>query len=201
MLGVTLAQPSDRGGHEDVHIWRKSPRYIGCPSRLCVPYPVSDFRHVFAMLANVILMFDELILKLLLQISTLGTQLRQAIDYVHDQVEAIQIVKYGHVEGGGDRALFFVSADVQVLVVGAAVSQPVEDSQVVVDEGVITSRIPETSKRLVRKSSKRSRKVATPSVAPHKTPKSARLIGKKGRSENDRPFLHLSRGTADRREG
>ena len=101
-------------------------RYCAYPSRLCAPPPVSNFRHVFTVLADVMLMFGELVLKLLLQVSPLGTQLRQAVDYVHHQVEAIQIVKHGHVEGGGDRAFLFVAADVQVLVVGAAVGQPVD---------------------------------------------------------------------------
>ena len=38
------------------------------PITACAPLPVSDFRHVFAMLADVVLMLDELVLKLLLQI-------------------------------------------------------------------------------------------------------------------------------------
>ena len=86
--------------------------HSACRSLLCAPLPVSDFRHVFAMLADVVLMLDELVLKLLLQIGALGTHLRQAVDHVHHQVEAIQIVKHGHVEGGGDRAFFLVAADV-----------------------------------------------------------------------------------------
>src|SRR6202035_1240851 len=50
--------------------------------------------------------------------------------HVHHQVEAIQIVQHGHVEGGSYCAFFLVAADVDVLVVGAAVGQPVDQPRV-----------------------------------------------------------------------
>jgi hypothetical protein len=71
-------------------------------------------------------MFGEFVLKLLLQISPLGAQLRQAGDCVHHQVKAIQIVKHGHVEGSGDRAFLFVAANMQVLMVGTAVGKSMD---------------------------------------------------------------------------
>ena len=56
--------------------------------------------------------------------------LRQAVDGVHHEVEAVQIVQHRHVEGRGDGALFLVAADVDVVVVGAAVCQPVDQPRI-----------------------------------------------------------------------
>ncbi len=78
------------------------------------------------MLVNVLRVLDELILELLLQIEALVAGLRQAVDGVHHQVEAFQIVQHCHVEGRRDRALFLIAADVDVVMVGAAVGQPVD---------------------------------------------------------------------------
>ena len=44
---------------------------------------------------------------------------RHAVDDVHHEVEAVEIVQHGHVERRGGRALFLVAAHVQVVVVGA----------------------------------------------------------------------------------
>ena len=89
------------------------------------PLPVPDFRQVLAVLVDVMLMLDELVLHLLLQIGSLGTQMRQAINHVLYQVEAVQVVLYPYVEGRSDRALFLVAPDVEI-VVSPAVGQPVD---------------------------------------------------------------------------
>ncbi len=78
-----------------------------------------------AMLVDVMLVLDELVLHHLLQIGPLGAQVRQAIDHVLHEVESVQVVLHPHVEGRRDGAFFLVAADVQVAV-GAAVGQPVD---------------------------------------------------------------------------
>ena len=90
------------------------------------PFPVADFRHVFAVFIDVLLVLDQLVLELLLQVDALVAGLRQAVDGVHHEMEAVQIVQHRHVEGCGDGALFLVAADVDVVVVSAAVGQPVD---------------------------------------------------------------------------
>src|SRR5580658_6630171 len=87
------------------------------------PLPVADFRHVLAVLIDIDLVFDELVLDHLLQISALDAQLRQAIDDVLHQVKSIQIVLHSHIKGRGDRTFFLVTANVQ-LPIGSPVSQP-----------------------------------------------------------------------------
>ena len=82
------------------------------------------------MCVDVLLVLDEFILQLLLQKSSCVTGLWQAVDGVHDQVEAIQIVEYRHVEGGSDGAFLLVATDVDVVVVGAPVDQAVDQPRI-----------------------------------------------------------------------
>ena len=51
---------------------------------------------------------------------------RHAVDGVHYEMEAVQFVQHGHVEGRGDGSFFFVAADVNVIVIGPAVGQPMD---------------------------------------------------------------------------
>ena len=53
-----------------------------------------------------------------------------AVNDVHYEVEAVQIVQHRHVERRGDGALFLVAANVDVVVVGAAVGEPVDQPRV-----------------------------------------------------------------------
>src|SRR5665647_2799541 len=94
------------------------------------PLPVSDFRHVFAVLVDVLLVLDKLVLELLLQVDASVAGLWQAVDGVHHEMEAVQIVQYRHVEGRRDSALFLVTADVDVVVVRATVGQPVNQPRI-----------------------------------------------------------------------
>jgi len=62
----------------------------------------------------------------LLEVDTLVTRLRQTVDAVHNEMEAVQIVQYRHVEGCGYGTLFLVPSDVDVFVVCAPVGKPVD---------------------------------------------------------------------------
>ena len=67
-------------------------------------------------------MLDKLILELLLQINALVAGLWQAVDDVHHEVKAIQIIQHRHIERRGNGALFLVAADMDILVVGPTIS-------------------------------------------------------------------------------
>ena len=54
--------------------------------------PVPDFRHVLAVLVDVLLVLDELVLNHLLQRCAARAQLRQPIDHILHQVEPVKIV-------------------------------------------------------------------------------------------------------------
>jgi len=73
----------------------------------------------------VMLVLDELVLHLLLQVGTLGTQMRQAINHVLHQMKAIQVILHPHIKCCRNRSLFLVATDVEVAV-GPAVGQPVD---------------------------------------------------------------------------
>src|SRR5487761_1405951 len=81
------------------------------------PFPVADLRQILAVFVDILLVLNELVLKLLLQVDALGARLRQAIDHIHHQMEAIEIVQHRHVDKHGDRALFLIAADVNVMVI------------------------------------------------------------------------------------
>jgi hypothetical protein len=82
------------------------------------------------MLCNVLLVLDQLVLGLPLQVDALVPGLRQAVDGVHHKVEAVQIVQHRHVERRCDSAFLLITTDVDVVVVGAAVGQPVNQPRV-----------------------------------------------------------------------
>jgi len=105
-----------------------SVRHLYSLSHSCVlaPLPVPDFRQVFAIFFDVLLVLDKLVLELLLQVDALVAGPRQAIDGVHHEMEAVQIVQHRHIEGRGDGTLLLVAADMDVGVVGATVGQPVD---------------------------------------------------------------------------
>ena len=64
------------------------------------------------------------------QMGSSGSQSRNAIDDVHDEVEAIEIIEHDHVERRRRRALLLVSPHVQVPMVGAAVREAVDQPRV-----------------------------------------------------------------------
>ena len=79
---------------------------------------------------DVLLVLDQLVLELLLQIDALVAGLRQTVDGIHHEMEAVQFVQHRHVERRGDGAFFLVAAHVDVVVIGASVGQPVDQPRV-----------------------------------------------------------------------
>jgi len=65
----------------------------------CAPLPVPDLRQVLAVLVDVALVLDQLLFEPLLQAEAGFARLRQPVDRVHHEVEAVQVVQHRHVEG------------------------------------------------------------------------------------------------------
>lgn len=61
-----------------------------------------------------LLVLDQLVLELLLQVNVLVAGVREPVDCVHDEIEAVELVERRHVERRGDGAFFLVTADVNV---------------------------------------------------------------------------------------
>jgi hypothetical protein len=98
---------------------------ISTASARLLPPPVADFQQVLTVLIDIVLVLDKLVLNHLFQLSTLGTQMRQAIHHVLHQMKAVQIVLHAHIKGRRNGAFFLVAAHVQISI-GAAVGQPVD---------------------------------------------------------------------------
>lgn len=69
------------------------------------------------MTIDIVLMFDKLVAHMLLKICALRAEVWHAVNHVHHEVKAIEIILDAHVERCRDRALFLVAADVQISVV------------------------------------------------------------------------------------
>ena len=111
--------------------WR--PQSILAFSLRNVPLPVPNFGHVLAVFVDVLLVSDQLIFELLFQVDSLLSGLRQTINGVHHEVEAVEIVQHRHVECCGDRALFLVATNMDVGVVVSTVSQPMDQPRISVE--------------------------------------------------------------------
>ena len=88
-----------------------------------LPFPVPHFRQVLAVFVNVLLVLNQLVLHHLFEIGPFRAQIWQAIDYVLNQMKAIQIILYSHVESGRNGALFVIASNMDVAV-GATIGQP-----------------------------------------------------------------------------
>ncbi len=74
------------------------------------------------MFGDVLFVLDELVAQELLEMSADALQARDAVDHVAGKMKSIQIVQDGHIEGSGRCSLFFVSADVEVVMIRAPIS-------------------------------------------------------------------------------
>ncbi len=75
-------------------------------------------------------MLDELIAQLLAQINAAFAGLRHAVDHVHHQMKTVEFVEHCHVERRGDGALFLVAANVDIVVIGAAIGQAMNQPRI-----------------------------------------------------------------------
>ncbi len=85
------------------------------------------------MLVDVLLVLDELVPKLLAKMIRTCPQLGQPIDGVHHQMKSIHVVEYRHVKWGGNRALFFVAAHMQAVVIVTAVCESMDEPGVAME--------------------------------------------------------------------
>ena len=84
------------------------------------------------MLGDELLVLDQLVLKLLLEVAPLRSGLRQAVDHIDHQVEAIQLILHPYVKRRRDGTLFLVTPHVEIAI-GATVGQPVNKPWVPVE--------------------------------------------------------------------
>jgi len=88
---------------------------------------------------NVLFVFDKLVAQELFEVRAEALQAGNAVDDVAGEMEAIQIVEYGHIERSGGGSLFLVTADVEIVVIGAAIGEAVNERGITVvgkDDGL-----------------------------------------------------------------
>jgi len=75
--------------------WSEDLRPAGVPRPgMRAPLPIPDLGQTFAVLFDVLPVLDQLVLELLLDVGALGSGLRQAVDGIHHEVEAIHLVEH-----------------------------------------------------------------------------------------------------------
>src|SRR5208283_3463641 len=97
------------------------------------PCPVGDVGNVSGVLAGPGSGPQPGIDHVLAQCGGGGAQGRDPVDDVDDQAVAVQVVKHHHVERRCRGAAFLVAANVQTLMIGAPVGEPVNQPQVAVE--------------------------------------------------------------------
>ena len=78
------------------------------------------------MFANVMVVLDQFVEQLLLEICRFRGKPGHALEHIHHEVPAVQVVQDGHVEGRGDRALLLLAVHVEIVVVAAPIGQAVD---------------------------------------------------------------------------
>ena len=96
------------------------------------PLPVADFRHILTVAGDVLLVLDQLVARQLPEVSPFVAQLRNTVDRVHHQMKAIEVIEHRHVKGGGGGAFLFVTTHVKIFMIGAAVSQAMNEPGIAV---------------------------------------------------------------------
>src|SRR5262245_35417089 len=104
------------------------------------PDPPIYLRLIDAVLISIGLAFELHEAQLFLRVRAAGTKGRDSINDVHRNGEAINLIANGQIERSVDVAFFLIAADVQVLVIGAPISEPVNQPRVTVkveDDGFV----------------------------------------------------------------
>ena len=87
------------------------------------PVPVADMWRVDAELFNVFAVLGELVTHGLFQVRGTGGQLGYAVDDIHHQVIAVEVVAHRHIKRRGGGALFLVATHMQVLGIVASITE------------------------------------------------------------------------------
>ena len=97
----------------------------GCDCWSARPFPVKNSWHVDALLVCIVEALDLLVPELLLGMGTRHHELGNAINNIHGYAEAINLVFNGKLQWRVDVSLLLVTANVQIVMVIAPVSEPV----------------------------------------------------------------------------
>ena len=98
-----------------------------------MPLPRKHFRQILPVLGDVVRMFDQKIVHFLIQMSAAVSKLRQMLERLLDEAEAVDMVLHAHIEGRRDRALFQIAMYEEILFVVSAMRQLVNQLRIAVE--------------------------------------------------------------------
>ena len=98
-----------------------------------MPFPREYFRQILPVLSDVVLVFDQKIVHFLIQMSAAVSKLRQMLERLLDEAEAVDMVLHAHIEGRCDRALFQIAMYEEILFVVSAMRQLVNQLRIAVE--------------------------------------------------------------------
>jgi len=105
---------------------------VGFAAGCAAPFPVANLGQVVTVLRDVAPVIKQFIADGLLGVSGACAHLGHAVDHIADQ-SAVQLIAHAHVKRRRGRALFLVSAHMQVLMVGAPVREAVNQPRVAME--------------------------------------------------------------------
>src|SRR5215203_2691262 len=94
------------------------------------PLPIANFRHVLAVLSDIFFVLNEFFAKRLLGIGAARPQIGDTVNDIAGEMETVEIIENDHVERRSRGAFFFVASYMQVRMVGAPVSKPMNQPRV-----------------------------------------------------------------------
>src|SRR5579859_969909 len=106
------------------------PRTCLDPLALRLPLPVAHRGHIFSVLGHVELVPLHDLKIMLYRFYDYGFEPGDALNRIKLELIAVHVIEHDHVEWRGGRALFFISADVEVIVVLAPVGQAMDQRRI-----------------------------------------------------------------------
>src|ERR1700752_273676 len=113
LIETALLTTGTRIEHQDLHVSVR-------------PAPVLDFRQIVAVLVHILFVLHQLVAQELLKVGAHALQSRHPVHHVASEVEAVEIVPHCHVERCGRCALLLKATDVQMIMSGTTISQPMD---------------------------------------------------------------------------
>ena len=78
-------------------------------------------------------MLDELVSQELFEMPSDVAQPLDSVEHVASQVKPIELIEYRHIKGRGGRALFLVTSNMEIRVVGSSVCEAVNEPRIAVE--------------------------------------------------------------------
>src|SRR5205823_2267692 len=97
------------------------------------PFPIPDFRHIFAVLIDIRPVLDQLVPQALLNVPRDVAETLNPVEHITREMKPVKLIEHRHIERCRGSAFFLVSPDMEIVVVSPAVCQPVNQPRIPVE--------------------------------------------------------------------